>query len=193
MKCVVTGLDEDMCIHSHIIPQRLLSVSRCSPKLTHCQKYDIETGGVLFESQFDPDVSMLLSPNLDHTFGRFFASVYRKVKSYSFVSLMVQGDIFVWQIFRNKLKVAKNNYNSDTWESAQSKAIVRVPNSPRFIIALQWHFRQCIVRNWCTPEIQRLGFDAAETETWVAELYDYGDFDKRPQTDLGDFSDYFSI
>jgi len=81
------------------------------------------------------------------------------------------------------------------WEAGSQKAVVRLPDSPKVRAALQWHFRQCLVKNWCTSEIREKYFRETGSAEVAFLLFGCDDEISIPSSDAGYFlwSDSFSV
>ena len=57
---------------------------------------------------------------------------------------------------------------------AEIKASAYVDNSDHLLhVALQWHARHTIVRNWCTRELKaKLGFEFLDLDDEIADVLD---------------------
>jgi len=50
-------------------------------------------------------------------------------------------------------------------------ATARVDDSDNLQVALQWHSRHTVIRNWCTRELKRkLGFDYPDLDDGITDV-----------------------
>jgi hypothetical protein len=70
---------------------------------------------------------------------------------------------------------------------AEAKKTARVADSHRLKIALQWHCRNALVRNWCSDEVRKKsGFEEPDSEDGIAMMY-YFDTPECLPSEFGEF------
>ena len=148
-----------------------------------------------FDSEYDPSICLLLCPDLDMCLDRFHGSICQQVRSVHFVSTDVKGKQYVWQVFRSKSRPESRFFPMVAWEAAAQKAAARLHDSPSLRAALQWHFRQCLVKNWCTAEIREKSFLETGSEEVALCIFGCDHEISIPSSDAGyiSWSDLLSV
>ena len=96
-----------------------------------------------------------------------------KTQSEQFVNL--QDGSYTWQIFRNPHYDGQKFYTGMGWHCAENKMKARVADLAGLKAAVAWHFRNTLVKCWCTEQIKSRCFSNAGADTWFALVYIYGD------------------
>ena len=91
----MTGIVEDVCINSQVIPRKLLNVCySCSLyALTISQKESaINVGPLTFASEYEASIRLLLCPDLDKCVDKFIGSICQEVRYSCFLLLIARTD-----------------------------------------------------------------------------------------------------
>ena len=157
--CVVSDVAQHVCNCSNIIPAALLS------------KTTVKVGNHVFASAADPDVCVLMSPSLDFVFDRFMGSIRKEVFLSSGTQTNVKNNKYIFEIFLNTSQWGELSYPFEVWHFAKLKKECRIPDNSTIKAALRWHFRQCIVKQWCVDEIADRSFELSDLSlfTWEDE------------------------
>ena len=108
-----------------------------------------------------------------------------------------EDGLFVWQVFRSTSRPERRYFPRVAWEACENKEVAQIhEHASKLGAALIWHFRQCLIKNWCTGEIRNKYFhEPGSAEVALEYLSGCDDEISVPSTDAGYFSlsDYFLV
>jgi hypothetical protein len=85
----------------------------------------------------------------------------------------VEDDEFIFEVFLNNLQSTEKCFPLEVWHCAKTKKQCRTLEDPALRAALRWHFRQCIVKQWCINAIAVRSFEQSEDVPFAWEAFSF--------------------
>jgi len=99
-------------------------------------------------------------------------------------------------VFLNNIRSGEKSFPLEVWYCAKTKKECHISDDQKLRAALRWHYRQCIVKQWCVNAIVLRSFEQSEYVSFACEEFSClgsGPDSHRCTSDESDDDDYWVI